>query len=897
MSTCPNKNTQQYKDLVKQLGSEEAAIFTWKIYNGTFPEVMDLDILKKEMDIKDSMPFSSLSSMVSSVKKYNLENNTSHSISIKKDQHSDNYIVSLIPSYVNVDNLSKLKKLLDDNNIDNDINLSRQGINDLYSKEDSMFANNVFKTDFVVPRKIEDVIQIKEESQFVEQQKDDIERRRQDTESKIKRKDLFADGGIFSNQLGGSGINSVPTYHTEINGIEFVQFSNPNTGIVDVIMTGTSDNDFVGYYRIYENGKPTEKWSSKFENQSRNKENFKTMISGVQSMLPQGHQYTEKTSISTDGLRVWAEQLNRGYELQRDANGNIITEEVSINGDAINNELGIEVDKGNFSNISVTTNEEFNSVKKALLPYLEKFGLSEKNIRWENGTVKIDLPVLKKTTIDTLNNQTASQQGQVEQLFESNPEFIQESIEKVLEQTGVKDVEDVVEFVDNISRNISNRLGITLEEYYRKNKYKYIKDPISNKEAIRLLELSSGGNLNPNDSQVTVLNQPNQDLEKSFIESPISKNLGLDINNDEHKWIFRFVTTTKIGKELLGRLGKNPNLQDLNKVIQEEFNLIKERAKSTDVYYLTELTDSYIDSQIANAKAEANSENQSMWESIKDNPKKYIEEQNKLQKSNLIGILEYYTTAHEYPLGMKMTIIDNLLNNDYSYDFRTKKYSKKVRYKNTIGLHFNPSSLFMNKVIPHALSQNAVMDDYFYEAANFKGEKLDFSKYKNNIHQVTNEGTWYYFTEDKVGDNELFHKMSALSSLHKGSWCTGGTQETADSYLERGDMYIFYSNRDNLSTVQLHVNNNKAIEIGGTLEGQGLHEEDIETVEDFQRTNPKIDLQEVRDYTRYSKILKKWNKANRDNSVLTKEEKKILFFAKKYYKDKTTNLEDFKESM
>ena len=164
---------------------------------------------------------------------------------------------------------------------------------------------------------------------------------KQDTESKIKRKDLFADGGVFSNELGGSGINSVPTYHTEINGIEFVQFSNPNTGIVDVIMTGTSDNDFVGYYRIYENGKPTEKWSSKFENQSRNKENFKTMISGVQSMLPQGHQYTEKTSISTDGLRVWAEQLNRGYELQRDANGNIITEEVSINGDAINNELSI----------------------------------------------------------------------------------------------------------------------------------------------------------------------------------------------------------------------------------------------------------------------------------------------------------------------------------------------------------------------------------------------------------------------------------------------------------------------------------------------------------------------------------------------------------------------------
>ena len=174
-----------------------------------------------------------------------------------------------------------------------------------------------------------------------------------------------------------------------------MQFSNPNTGIVDVIMTGKSDNDFVGYYRIYENGKATNKWSSKFENQSRNKEDFKTMISGVQEMLPQGHEYTEKTSISTDGLRVWNQQLSRGYELQYDSKGNLITNRVAINGDAINNELGIAVNKGNFENVSVTNNTDMKKVKEALLPYLQKFGLNESNIHFENGTVEIDLPILK----------------------------------------------------------------------------------------------------------------------------------------------------------------------------------------------------------------------------------------------------------------------------------------------------------------------------------------------------------------------------------------------------------------------------------------------------------------------------------------------------------------------
>jgi hypothetical protein len=151
-----------------------------------------------------------------------------------------------------------------------------------------------------------------------------IEERQTETEAKIKRKDLFIGVGEFSTELGGSDKAAVPVSHREINGIEFVEYAHPDTGSIDVIVTGKSNNDFVGFYRIYENGKPTDKWSSKFENKSRNKEDFKTMIGGVQNMLPKGHQYTEKTSISTDGLRVWIQQLSKGYELQYDDNGNLI---------------------------------------------------------------------------------------------------------------------------------------------------------------------------------------------------------------------------------------------------------------------------------------------------------------------------------------------------------------------------------------------------------------------------------------------------------------------------------------------------------------------------------------------------------------------------------------------
>ena len=269
----------------------------------------------------------------------------------------------------------------------------------------------------------------------VSDKKADIEKRNKETEAKIKNKDLFLasfdkngnkTGGSVGDKISQSNVAPVATTVREVNDIEFVEFSNPETGDVDVVITGKKDGSYVGYYRLYDksivNGEvvytPTNKWSSKLEN-TGSKEDFKTMISGAQEMLPKDHEWTEKTSISTDGLRVWGQQLGRGYELQYDENGKIITDEVAINGDAIVNQLGIpeeRLKRGKFANINVTGQAEFDKVKEALLPYLKKFGLNESNIKWEvkgpvkTGTVKIDLPVLKPSATQSSSNTKTSEE-------------------------------------------------------------------------------------------------------------------------------------------------------------------------------------------------------------------------------------------------------------------------------------------------------------------------------------------------------------------------------------------------------------------------------------------------------------------------------------------------------
>ena len=314
--------------------------------------------------------------------------------------------------------------------------------------------------------------------------KEEIETRRKETEAKIKNKDLFLasfdeNGNKTEDSVGEkisqSNVAPVATSVREINGIEFVEFSNPETGDVDVVITGKKDGSYVGYYRLYDKSKvngedvytPTNRWSSKFENQSRNKENFKTMIRGVQELLPAGHEYTEKTSISTDGLRVWNQQLDRGYELQYDENGNVVTNEVAINGDAIVNELGIPVNKGKFQNINVTSQAEFEKVKKALLPYLEKLGLNESNVRWasgplkDSGTVKIDLPVLKKSTAQQAEVAKPTAQAQptakIENIEVTEVPAVEETISEVERQNNILTAEDFSEV--NLSDKKSNKVA------------------------------------------------------------------------------------------------------------------------------------------------------------------------------------------------------------------------------------------------------------------------------------------------------------------------------------------------------------------------------------------------------------------------------------------------------
>lgn len=100
MSTCPNKNSKEYKQLEKQVG-EFWAIATFQTYSG-FPEMFTNTQLRNDMGIPYKATSLQRALAAKRVKRYNNHHGTSHRFISKQIGKMDRYELELIPSYLPV---------------------------------------------------------------------------------------------------------------------------------------------------------------------------------------------------------------------------------------------------------------------------------------------------------------------------------------------------------------------------------------------------------------------------------------------------------------------------------------------------------------------------------------------------------------------------------------------------------------------------------------------------------------------------------------------------------------------------------------------------------------------------------------------------------------------------
>jgi hypothetical protein len=227
----------------------------------------------------------------------------------------------------------------------------------------------------------------------------------------------------------------------EKNGITYAEYINDQTGSVDIYFAAQNESEYLGYMRMYEDGKPTERFTSKLESAGNNKTVIKEMITNLQSMLPIYHEYAEDISVSTDGLRWFVNQLKNGYELRRDENNEIVTSTVSINGAALSNEFGFALDEETkFENLALRTTDEFNKAKEVIEEYLKQMGVTEPIVIWSSVgrvmTARFNLPVLVKKP-------GAISSPEMQQVSEKSSKFVEGGI--VTEESILDELRKITE--------------------------------------------------------------------------------------------------------------------------------------------------------------------------------------------------------------------------------------------------------------------------------------------------------------------------------------------------------------------------------------------------------------------------------------------------------------------
>lgn len=193
-----------------------------------------------------------------------------------------------------------------------------------------------------------------------------------------------------------------------------------------ILLAGKSDHQFIGIFREQN----SDRWSIKMENKEGDKAIFRDMMSSVMSQLPLGAEIYERTSISVDGLRVFAQQLNHGFEIGNESY------ETDINGGDLANIFGLSKEGQEIMEKVHISEKELPKVREILRPYLEKFGVKniDSVVYLTNGnTLSVKLPILVKT-------KQATSTSNISNTLESKyPNATRESLEKFVQQlTGLK---------------------------------------------------------------------------------------------------------------------------------------------------------------------------------------------------------------------------------------------------------------------------------------------------------------------------------------------------------------------------------------------------------------------------------------------------------------------------
>ncbi|MEJ6766778.1 MAG: hypothetical protein QNK97_01055, partial [Gammaproteobacteria bacterium] len=281
-----------------------------------------------------------------------------------------------------------------------------------------------------------------------------------------EQRNIFGDTHTDKRLPGKAAIKEITD--ADEQGVATATYVNQDTGVVDAIISSTDENNFVGYVRVYEDGKATNMFSAKMESTGTA---FKNMITSAEATLPDGAEVVETSSISTGGLRSFNKS---NMDTKVDSDGNVVTRKTAYNN--ATKESVAENSETAYNNYSTTELVEAEAelakieaaypgitatIKKKKSPPSPPPRPGEKKVPRKPNTysIDIDLPVMVKSKASTKT--TTDTKTKAETIVAVAP-FFDTTIKTVEDAVALRKTKEYQAYKENLTA-IGEQLGVEVE--------------------------------------------------------------------------------------------------------------------------------------------------------------------------------------------------------------------------------------------------------------------------------------------------------------------------------------------------------------------------------------------------------------------------------------------------
>ena len=391
-------------------------------------------------------------------------------------------------------------------------------------------------------------------------------------------------------------------------------------------------------------------------------------------------------------------------------------------------------------------------------------------------------------------------------------------------------------------------------------------------------------------------NKENVSFANSLNNSPY-KHL-LDFNKVEDVWIAKVLSLPfKQEKQLKTK-------EDIDKHLKSVYtNLFKD--DYLDRFIIKDFFFFFINFMVSEENEHEESREQFRQISENDDLRKQaVEQLQNEHKKNLLHYKLLIDSDNTYSLAFKINLFYSIIKENINVKEENGViiYNKASRGKNTVKTFDELSEGIIANLntLDYAKSSKSFLDNYIDYIENHKPDNENILKEASEfVHQKTEKGIWYKF--DDPNNEKMVEVVSKLGSTTIGqlsSWCTANVSN-AKNYISKGALYIYYSYEENIATIQINTDKrNEGVEIGGNNSGQALYDRDIDALDLFIKTNPKLNLKDLDNYNFYKKIVKDTKKGLTDiNTDYSDAIIKKLLALKTYKKDNSGDLDKLKDKI